>query len=128
MPSSNHIGQRGQISTDPFRIVPLGDSAITIECGDEIDEQINVRVVTFANTISAQGWSGIRESVWSNCGSCISHYPRINIPLAQPRQSERSSGLGWQGCCRTLFRPAWHHRGFRGRGSILFADLSIGHP
>lgn len=44
----------------PYR--PTGDSAITIEFGDEIDEQINVRVVAFANTFAAQGWSGIRKS------------------------------------------------------------------
>jgi len=42
-----------------FRIVPLGDSAITIEFGNEIDPLINARTISFAKMVVDQGWSGI---------------------------------------------------------------------
>jgi len=42
-----------------FRILPLGDSAITIEFGNEIDPRINAQVVGCAQAIIDQGWSGI---------------------------------------------------------------------
>jgi KipI family sensor histidine kinase inhibitor len=48
---------------DTFRLVPLGDSAITVEFGDEIDPNINARVVAFAHRIVEQGWSGILDVV-----------------------------------------------------------------
>ncbi len=48
---------------DPFRILPLGDSALTIEFGNEIDPQINAQVVAFANTIVGQQWDGILDVV-----------------------------------------------------------------
>ena len=50
-------------SGEAFRLIPLGDAAITLEFGNEIDPQINGRVVTFAETIARQGWKGIRDVV-----------------------------------------------------------------
>ena len=47
----------------PIRFIPLGDSAITIEFGSEIDPQINARVIAFATSISDQGWKGILDIV-----------------------------------------------------------------
>jgi inhibitor of KinA len=43
--------------------VPLGDSGVTVEFGDEIDPLINARVVTFANTVVDQRWKGILDVV-----------------------------------------------------------------
>lgn len=49
--------------TNAFRLLPLGDSAITVEFGNEIDPLINARVVAFAKTVGDQGWSGIVDIV-----------------------------------------------------------------
>ena len=49
--------------TETFRMVPLGDSAITVEFGDEIDPRINACVVAFAKTVRDQGWRGIYDVV-----------------------------------------------------------------
>ncbi len=46
-----------------FRVLPLGDSAITIEFGNVIDPRINTRVVAFAATLVAQRWKGILDIV-----------------------------------------------------------------
>lgn len=46
-----------------FRIVSLGDSAITIEFGNEIDPQINARAISFAKIVDDQGWLGILDIV-----------------------------------------------------------------
>ena len=46
-----------------FRVLPLGDSAITIEFGNEIDPAINSRVVAFAQAVADQDWQGIRDIV-----------------------------------------------------------------
>src|SRR5512132_849835 len=48
---------------DTFRLVSLGDSAVTVEFGDAIDPLINACVIAFANTVVAQGWSGIFDVV-----------------------------------------------------------------
>lgn len=45
------------------RILPLGDSALTIEFGGEIDPRINARVVGFGKAIVDQGWRGIFDVV-----------------------------------------------------------------
>src|SRR5436309_15607559 len=50
-------------SQDIFRLVSLGDSAITVEFGDTIDPLINARVIAFAKTVIEQGWSGIFDVV-----------------------------------------------------------------
>jgi KipI family sensor histidine kinase inhibitor len=50
-------------SKSTFRILPLGDSALTIEFGNEIDPKINARVIAFTETIVGQRWSGIHDIV-----------------------------------------------------------------
>jgi len=50
-------------SGEAFRLIPLGDAAITVEFGNEIDPQINGCVVTFAETIARQGWKEILDVV-----------------------------------------------------------------
>ncbi|MBL8037353.1 MAG: 5-oxoprolinase subunit PxpB [Nitrospira sp.] len=46
-----------------LRILSLGDSALTIEFGNEINSRINSRVVAFATTLFDQHWHGIRDIV-----------------------------------------------------------------
>jgi KipI family sensor histidine kinase inhibitor len=63
MPSSSRARHPSRTSKGTFRILPLGDSAITIEFGNEIDPLINARAIAFAKTVVDQGWSGIHEVV-----------------------------------------------------------------
>jgi len=46
-----------------FRVLQLGDSAVTIEFGDAIAPRINARVVAFATSLAAKRWEGIRDIV-----------------------------------------------------------------
>lgn len=57
--SKNPHGSSNRI----FRILSLGDSAITIEFGNEIDPAIHARVLTLAQVVADQDWQGIRDIV-----------------------------------------------------------------
>ena len=63
MPTSNPLGRTRRTRKERFHLAPLGDSAITVEFGDEIDPHINARVVAFAKTLADHGWSGILDIV-----------------------------------------------------------------
>jgi inhibitor of KinA len=63
MPRPNRLRRTRRISKESFRLVPLGDSAVTVEFGDEIDPHINACVVTFANSVVDQRWKGILDVV-----------------------------------------------------------------
>ncbi|GKS62964.1 allophanate hydrolase [Nitrospira sp.] len=63
MPRPNRSRGTRRTPKESFRLIPLGDSAVTVEFGDDIDPRINARVVTFANTVVAQRWEGILDVV-----------------------------------------------------------------
>lgn len=63
MPSRAHARKPRRALKKRPHIVPLGDSAVTIEFGDEIDPEINAQVVSFAQTVREQDWSGILDIV-----------------------------------------------------------------
>lgn len=63
MSASNQTRSLNQNQKGTFRILSLGDSAITVEFADKIDSLINALVVTFAKAIVDQGWSGIFDVV-----------------------------------------------------------------
>ena len=46
-----------------FRLLPLGDAAVTVEFGNEIDPALNERVIAFADGVRGQSWEGIRDVV-----------------------------------------------------------------
>jgi inhibitor of KinA len=46
-----------------FRLLPLGDAALTVEFGDEIDPALNARAVAWADTVRAQTWRGVLDIV-----------------------------------------------------------------
>ncbi|MEY4706201.1 MAG: putative hydrolase subunit [Nitrospirota bacterium] len=50
-------------TTQHFRILPLGDAALTVEFGDEIDPALNAQVMAFAETLRAQTWTGVLDVV-----------------------------------------------------------------
>lgn len=63
MPTSNPLKGTPRATQKTFLLTPLGDSAITVEFGDEIEPHINARTVAFAQTIAEQDWSGILDIV-----------------------------------------------------------------
>jgi KipI family sensor histidine kinase inhibitor len=63
MPSRSPLRRPDHPKKEIFRILPLGDSALTIEFGNEIDAKINSRAVAFATTVVDQGWRGIHDVV-----------------------------------------------------------------
>lgn len=63
MATSNSSKQLRRTSRVTFRLAPLGDSAITIEFGNEIDPHINSRVIAFAKMVTDKRWSGILDIV-----------------------------------------------------------------
>jgi inhibitor of KinA len=47
----------------PFWFLPLGDAALTVEFGNEIDPALNQRVIAFADTVRTQLWKGVLDVV-----------------------------------------------------------------
>ncbi|BFU90884.1 MAG: allophanate hydrolase [Nitrospira sp.] len=87
-----------------FRILPLGDSAITIEFGNEIDPLINAQAVAFAKTVGDQGWLGILDIVPTYRSVTVFYDPlQWSVPLLiktlrglprpGPHESESSSTI-----------------------------------
>ena len=50
-------------TTQEFQILPLGDMALTVEFGHEIDPVVNQRVIAFAETVRAHRWEGVLDVV-----------------------------------------------------------------
>ena len=46
-----------------FRLLPLGDAALTVEFGNEINPMLNARVIAFAEVVRAQTWKGVLDVV-----------------------------------------------------------------
>jgi inhibitor of KinA len=63
MPSRSYVRRPNHLKKGHFRILPLGDSALTIEFGNKINAEINSRVVAFATMVVDQGWQGIHDVV-----------------------------------------------------------------
>ena len=64
------------------RIVPLGDSAVLIQLGDEIDLTINQRVHTLANLIANSSINGIIEIVPAYAALLV-HYDPLLLSFTQ---------------------------------------------
>lgn len=45
------------------RILPMGDRALTVEFGNEINEQINAHLMGFINKVNESHIKGIEETV-----------------------------------------------------------------
>jgi inhibitor of KinA len=68
----------------PFKpkIVPLGDSSLLIQLGDEIDLAINQRVHALANLITASSISGVIETVPAYA-TLLVHYDSLLLSFTQ---------------------------------------------
>ena len=63
MPPRAHRRSPHHASKEIFRVLLLGDSALTIEFGNEIDPDINAHVIAFATTVINQHWQGLYDIV-----------------------------------------------------------------
>src|SRR5262245_59863855 len=70
------------------RIVPLGDSAVLIQFGDEIDFTINQRVHAMANLIESSSIHGIVETVPAYA-TLLVHYNPLNLSFIQIKNQLR---------------------------------------
>jgi KipI family sensor histidine kinase inhibitor len=53
----------GVTAAQPIQVLPLGDAALTVEFGNEINPTLNERVIAFADALRAQSWPGVRDIV-----------------------------------------------------------------
>ena len=104
IPPRTHGRSPRRSSKGIFRVLPLGDSAITIEFGNEIDPLINARAIAFAKAVVDQGWYGILDVVptyrsvivffdplqWSSSGLA----KKLNVlPRPQPNKTGSNGTL-----------------------------------
>lgn len=68
--------ERSRPAAHPFRILPLGDAALTVELGCAIDPALNARVIAFAETLEAQGWEEVLDIVPTYCSVTLHIDPR----------------------------------------------------
>jgi len=64
------------------RIVPLGDSAVLVKLGDEIDLTVNQRVHALANLITTSAIPGIIETVPAYA-TLLVHYDSLSLSFTQ---------------------------------------------
>ena len=64
------------------KIVPLGDAAVLIQFGDEIDLTINQRVHMLATLVNASSLDGIIEAVPAY-GTLLVHYDPLILSFTQ---------------------------------------------
>lgn len=66
------------------RLLPLGDSAVLIRLGEEMDEKVNQRVHALANLIEASPLEGVIETVPAYA-TLLVHYDPLTVSFAQVR-------------------------------------------
>ena len=62
-----------------YPILPCGDTAVTIQIGNEISEEVNGEVVAVLQALSAASIPGIQELVPSYTAVCV-HYDSLLLP------------------------------------------------
>lgn len=60
---------------EKIRFLPCGDSAVTVEFGDKIDEEINSAVHAFAAAVESLGCPAIREAVPTYRSAAVHYLP-----------------------------------------------------
>ena len=70
-------------------IVPLGDSSVLVQLGDEIDLSINQRVHALANLITALSVNGIIETVPAYA-TLLVHYDPLLLSFTQIKDRLRT--------------------------------------
>ncbi|HEU4685966.1 MAG TPA: 5-oxoprolinase subunit PxpB [Nitrospira sp.] len=67
-----------------FRLLPLGDAAVTVEFGSEISPGLNERVLRFADHVQAHAWPGVLDVVPAYC-SVVIHVDPLRLDVSALR-------------------------------------------
>jgi inhibitor of KinA len=84
-----------------FRLLPLGDAALTVEFGNEINPMLNTRVIAFAEVVRTRTWEGVLDVVPTYRSVTIHVDPLcldlntlmdrlLNLPFALPQETTSS--------------------------------------
>ncbi len=71
------------------RILPLGDSSVLVQLGDEIELKVNQRVHALAKLIEASGFHGIVETVPAY-STLLVHYDPLILPFSRVKNELRA--------------------------------------
>lgn len=94
---TRHMSDSSISTAQPFRFLPLGDAALMVEFGNEIDPTLNTRVITFAETVRAQRWDGVLDVVPSYCSVTIHVNPLcLNVETLMRRLRQLSHTVAHQ--------------------------------
>ncbi len=88
-----------------FSIYPLGDSAITIDLGNSIDEQLNIRALAIHDWLQAHRFPGIADIIIAYSSVSVFYDPillRMNCP------NHPNGMYNW---LRELLKKAWTEAG-----------------
>jgi len=69
-----------QTTGNGFTLLPLGDTAVTVEFGHEITPDLNARALAFAQAVRDQGWEGIVDVVPAYASVSI-HVDPLQLPI-----------------------------------------------
>ena len=86
----------------PPRILPSGDSAITVEFSRNIDDEANRRVLALDRTMARDAIAGVSETV-PTYRSLLVHYDPVQIGFDE--LGEKLTALAHSG---GLWRRTWH--------------------
>jgi len=88
-----------------FSIYPLGDSAITIDLGNSIDEQLNIRALAIHDWLQAHRFHGIADIIIAYSSVSVFYDP---ILLRMNSQNHPNGMYNW---LRELLKQAWAEAG-----------------
>ena len=69
------------ITTNTFTVLPLGDTAVTVEFGREITPDLNARALAFAQALRVQDWEGVLDIVPAYASVTI-HVDPLRLPVS----------------------------------------------
>jgi inhibitor of KinA len=71
-----------------FRVLPLGDAALTVEFGRNITPELNERALSFAQAVHVQQWDGVLDVVPAYASVSI-HVDPLQLPISTLSQRLR---------------------------------------
>ena len=75
-----------------FKILPLGDAAVTVEFGREIEASLNERALAFAHAVRDRQWEGVLDIVPAYASVTL-HVDPLRCPISA--LTERLAALRW---------------------------------
>ena len=120
------IGHRTNILQQPFSIFSLGDSAITIDLGNLIEEQLNRKALAIKSWLEGQALAGVRDIIVAYSTVSVFYDPDSML-VALP--ASHSDGGIYNHMCQKL-KDAWTFSGEGGpepsSGAIIRIPVCYG--